>query len=197
MVLVVRHYNTHQPVTLQANNVCVHVSCTRWQQAQEAVQPCRSHAEWLLAPLCYGTAWWQLLQGLQCNTPVLYHRHCTAQYVASAAADFRLTAGLQMGPSSAIRCCLQAGHKQMKSQVELGSGVFCRAVVPDTSHICISIGLGFHLEVTLEEAGRVIDLKQEALREQVERCIDKAARIKAHLKFVAEAIRELTELPAA
>jgi prefoldin subunit 5 len=80
----------------------------------------------------------------------------------------------------------------MKSQVELGSGVFCRAVVPDTSRIFISIGLGFHLEASLEEAGRVIDLKQEGLRAQVDACIDKAARIKANLKFVAEAIRELT-----
>lgn len=84
----------------------------------------------------------------------------------------------------------------MKSQVELGSGVYCRAVVPDTSHIFISIGLGFHLEVSLDEADRVIDLKQEALRGHVERCIDKAARIKANLKFVSEAIRELTDWPS-
>jgi len=91
--------------------------------------------------------------------------------------------------------CCQAGEKKMKSQVELGSGVYCRALVPDTSHIFISIGLGFHLEVSLDEAGRVIDLKQEALRGHVERCIDKAARIKANLKFVSEAIRELTDWP--
>lgn len=89
----------------------------------------------------------------------------------------------------------QAGVKQMKSQIELGSGVFCRAVVPDTSHVFISIGLGFQLEVTLEEAGRVIDLQQAGLRAQVEACVDKAARIKANLKFVAEAIRELTAMP--
>jgi prefoldin subunit 5 len=85
----------------------------------------------------------------------------------------------------------------MKSQVELGQGVFCRAVVPDTSHIFISIGLGFQLEVTLSEAGRVIGLKQEALKAQIDACIDKAARIKAHLKFVTEAIRELMDMPAA
>lgn len=83
----------------------------------------------------------------------------------------------------------------MKSQVDLGSGVFCRAVVPDTSHIFISIGLGFHLQVTLEEAGGVIDTQQQVLRARVEGCVDKAARIKAHLKFVAEAIRELTGMP--
>lgn len=83
----------------------------------------------------------------------------------------------------------------MKSQVELGSGVFCRAVVPDTSRMFISIGLGFQLEVTLEEAGRVIDLQQEGLRAQVDACVGKAARIKANLKFVAEAIRELMDMP--
>jgi prefoldin subunit 5 len=78
----------------------------------------------------------------------------------------------------------------------LGSGVYCRAAVPDTSRLFIGIGLGFHLEVTLHEAGRVIDLKQEALRVQLGRCVDKAARIKAHLKFVAQAIHELMQLPA-
>lgn len=88
----------------------------------------------------------------------------------------------------------QAGVQVMKSQVELGPGVFCRALVPDTSRVFIAIGLGFHLEVELQEAGRVIDTRQEALRAQVEGCVDKAARIKAHLKFVAEAIRELTGL---
>lgn len=56
----------------------------------------------------------------------------------------------------------------------------------------IDIGLGFHVEVALEEAGRVIDLKQEELRTRLDQCIDKAARIKANLKFVAEAIHELS-----
>jgi prefoldin subunit 5 len=91
---------------------------------------------------------------------------------------------------------LQAGQTTLKSRVELGSGVYCRAEVPDTSRLFISIGLGFNLEVTLQEAGRVIDLKQEALRVQLGRCIDKAARIKAHLKFVVQAIHELMQLPA-
>lgn len=74
--------------------------------------------------------------------------------------------------------------------------MFCRAKVPDTSRIFIAIGLGFHLEVKLEEAGRAIDLKQQDLRAQVERCVDKAARIKANLKFVAEAIHELMQTTA-
>jgi prefoldin subunit 5 len=83
----------------------------------------------------------------------------------------------------------------MKAQVEVGPGVLCRAVVPDTSHVFIAIGLGFHLELALgQEAGRAIDLKQAALRAQAERATDKAARIKAHLKFVSEAIAELMQL---
>lgn len=87
-------------------------------------------------------------------------------------------------------------QQQLKSCVELGPGVFCRAIVPDTSRIYIAVGLGFHLEVMLEEAGRVIDNRQQVLQAQVGKCVDKAARIKANLKFVTEAIHELMQLPA-
>jgi len=91
---------------------------------------------------------------------------------------------------------VQNQQQELKSKVELGSGVFCRAHVPDPTRIYISIGLGFHLEATLEEADKVIQLKLETLQAQVEKCVDKAARIKANLKFVAQAIRELMELPS-
>ncbi|WIA09386.1 hypothetical protein OEZ85_008792 [Tetradesmus obliquus] len=90
----------------------------------------------------------------------------------------------------------EAGHTTLKTRVELGSGVFCRAAVPDTSRLFIGIGLGFHLEVTLQEAGRAIDLRQQALRLKLGSCTDKAARIKAQLKFVAQAVHELMQLPA-
>lgn len=91
---------------------------------------------------------------------------------------------------------MQDKQPSLKSRVEVGPGVYCRALVPDTSKIFISIGLGFQLEVTLDEAGRVVDNRQEVLRGHVDRCIDKAARIRANLAFVTEAIRELMELPA-
>lgn len=68
--------------------------------------------------------------------------------------------------------------------------------MPDTSRLFIGIGLGFHLEVTLQEAGRAIDLRQQALRLKLGSCTDKAARIKAQLKFVAQAVHELMQLPA-
>ncbi|WIA29473.1 hypothetical protein OEZ86_011974 [Tetradesmus obliquus] len=90
----------------------------------------------------------------------------------------------------------EACQTTLKTRVELGSGVFCRAAVPDTSRLFIGIGLGFHLEVTLQEAGRAIDLRQQALRLKLGSCTDKAARIKAQLKFVAQAVHELMQLPA-
>jgi prefoldin subunit 5 len=72
--------------------------------------------------------------------------------------------------------------------------VLARAMAPDTSCIFIAVGLGFHVEVPLEEAGWLIDTRQAALREREGRCLDKAARIKAHLKFVSQAIAELLQL---
>lgn len=87
-------------------------------------------------------------------------------------------------------------EEPLKSRIELGSGVYCRALVPDTSKIFIAIGLGFHLEVTLEEAGRIVDIRQESLKGHINTCVDKTARIKANLRFVTEAIHELMQLAA-
>ena len=33
--------------------------------------------------------------------------------------------------------------------VDLGAQVYCQAEVPDTSHIFVDVGLGFHAELTL------------------------------------------------
>ena len=40
----------------------------------------------------------------------------------------------------------------IKTLVDLGAGVYCRARVPDTRRICVHIGCGVHPELTLAEA---------------------------------------------
>lgn len=61
----------------------------------------------------------------------------------------------------------QEGLRELKTEVELGGEVYCAAHVPDTSRVFISIGLGFHLEVALGEAPRVIGLRKQALQHKV------------------------------
>jgi prefoldin subunit 5 len=83
----------------------------------------------------------------------------------------------------------------LKARVELGPGVYVRARVPDTSRICLAVGLGFHLELTLEEADRAIDLRVAAAQRAADAALDRCASIRANLKFVTEAIRQLLDLP--
>ena len=48
--------------------------------------------------------------------------------------------------------------------MDLGSGAYCQARVPDTSRIYMAVGLGFHVECTLEEAVALAEQRQEALQ---------------------------------
>ena len=45
----------------------------------------------------------------------------------------------------------QSGSTEFKTLVDIGAEVYCQAKVPDTSRVYISVGLGFHVESTLDE----------------------------------------------
>ncbi|KAJ7550897.1 hypothetical protein O6H91_07G123500 [Diphasiastrum complanatum] len=78
--------------------------------------------------------------------------------------------------------------------VNLGSEVYCQAEVPDTSHIYVDIGLGFHVEFTWSEALQFISVKEKMLTRQAEVHTRQIADIKAQIKLVGEGIRELMNL---
>ncbi|TQD89278.1 hypothetical protein C1H46_025127 [Malus baccata] len=84
----------------------------------------------------------------------------------------------------------------LRSLVNLGSEVYMQADVPDTRHIFVDIGLGFHVEFTWSEALNYISQREEKLARQVEECTNLIASIKAQIKLVCEGIRELLQLPA-
>eukprot|EP00798_Chlamydomonas_sp_ICE-L_P016637 gene16637-22886_t len=88
------------------------------------------------------------------------------------------------------------GLKTIKSQVELGADVFVQAKVADTSRIFINVGLGFHVECTLDEAPRVVDIRVQALQAKKDGALSQVAKIKAHIRLVEEGIRELMQLPS-
>ncbi|GJY20874.1 protein UXT [Tanacetum coccineum] len=67
------------------------------------------------------------------------------------------------------------------SMTNLGSEVYTQADVPDTWHIFVDIGLGFHVELTWSKA-------------QIEEYTRLIAQIKAQIKMVAQGIRELLQL---
>ncbi|KAK9707490.1 hypothetical protein RND81_07G201100 [Saponaria officinalis] len=83
----------------------------------------------------------------------------------------------------------------LKTLINLGSEVYAQAEVPDTHHIFVDVGFGFHVEFTWSEALRFISAKEEWLAKQIEERTRQIASIKSHIKLVCEGIRELLELP--
>uniref|UniRef100_A0A7N0V7R9 Protein UXT homolog n=1 Tax=Kalanchoe fedtschenkoi TaxID=63787 RepID=A0A7N0V7R9_KALFE len=83
----------------------------------------------------------------------------------------------------------------LKTMVNLGSEVYAKAEVPDTSRIFVDVGLGFHVEFTWSEALKYISMREEKLAKDIEERSRSIASIKAHIKLVLEGIRELLNLP--
>eukprot|EP00043_Microstomoeca_roanoka_P015072 m.150244 g.150244 ORF g.150244 m.150244 type:complete len:124 (-) comp16168_c1_seq2:1772-2143(-) len=92
-------------------------------------------------------------------------------------------------------CCSDGDKKSLHTKVDLGHGFFCQAKVPDAEHLFVSIGYGFHLELTPTEA---IDFAKKRIKLLEKRCTtltDKIAEMNALIKVVLEALREIQRLP--
>ena len=79
----------------------------------------------------------------------------------------------------------------LKTQVNLGSDFYVQAHVPDTSKIFVSVGLGFHAELTLDEAVALCTQREAHYTAAAEELTERAARLKARIKLVYGAIDEL------
>ncbi|KAH1261091.1 Protein UXT [Glycine max] len=84
----------------------------------------------------------------------------------------------------------------LRTLVNLGSEVYLQAEVPDTQHIFVDVGFGFHVEFTWSEALNYIEKREEKIARQIEEYTQLIASIKAQIKLVCEGIRELLQLPA-
>ncbi|CAI9096529.1 OLC1v1032700C2 [Oldenlandia corymbosa var. corymbosa] len=72
----------------------------------------------------------------------------------------------------------------LKTMVNLGSEVYMQADVPDTRHVFVDVGLGFHVEFTWSEALTYIAAKEESLDRQIEEYTRTIATIKAQIKLI-------------
>ncbi|CAE8619496.1 unnamed protein product, partial [Polarella glacialis] len=80
-----------------------------------------------------------------------------------------------------IDLLLKDNVTELETMVELGCQFYVKALVPDTSRICIDVGLGFHLEMTLPEAQDFLVKKEELLLQGLERKKSKTASVKADI----------------
>eukprot|EP00128_Syssomonas_multiformis_P005469 Colp12_sorted_trinity150504_noHs@2166 len=81
--------------------------------------------------------------------------------------------------------------KELKTMVDLGANFSVQAKVTDTSRILVSVGFGFYTEFTLDEALAFVQKKSDFLETKAQALTEDAAKIKANIKLVLEALREL------
>ena len=89
-----------------------------------------------------------------------------------------------------------AGHSQLKTQVDVGSGCFVQAMVPDASRIMVHVNLGFHVEMTLDEALSFTTVKQQHLHDGSRRQQTKVEHIRRDLGTAVDAVARLEKLEA-
>eukprot|EP00088_Acartia_fossae_P061149 TRINITY_DN73404_c0_g1_i1.p1 TRINITY_DN73404_c0_g1~~TRINITY_DN73404_c0_g1_i1.p1 ORF type:complete len:122 (-),score=23.09 TRINITY_DN73404_c0_g1_i1:12-377(-) len=57
---------------------------------------------------------------------------------------------------------LQPGEP-LKTKVDLGCNFYCQAKIPQPGAICVAVGMGFFVEMTLDEALKFLDKKDAEL----------------------------------
>uniref|UniRef100_T2M3E0 Protein UXT n=1 Tax=Hydra vulgaris TaxID=6087 RepID=T2M3E0_HYDVU len=87
-------------------------------------------------------------------------------------------------------------HKQfeLRTKIDLGCNFYCQALIPDTSFVYVSVGYGYFVQMTLEEAIIFINKKMKILTEKSDRFVKDSAKIKAHIRLVMEGLREIQNL---
>lgn len=78
-----------------------------------------------------------------------------------------------------------------KTQVDVGQNFFIEAHIPDASTILLDIGLGHYVELSLNDAIAVINVRIKLLEQQIAHLRKEVARTNAHIKLILLGIREL------
>lgn len=88
------------------------------------------------------------------------HGLCKESHVRWPTALIHFAAVLSLAPT-------QGGAKEYETSIDLGCEVYCKARVPDTSHIYVHVGLGFHIECALSEVPIAVAPKRAYLEKQI------------------------------
>lgn len=84
--------------------------------------------------------------------------------------------------------------KEIKTMIDLGSHFYVKAKVFDTSRIYVHVGLGFHVEFTLDEALKFIDVKEKHINIYIEELTKKINKIRAQINYMYQGIKELKQM---
>lgn len=83
---------------------------------------------------------------------------------------------------------------KLQTQVDLGCNFFAQAEVPNPQMICVAVGYGFFVELTLVEAADFINVKIPSLEAKSAEFSSTISRIQASIKVVLSGLRELQQL---
>ncbi|CAF0872312.1 unnamed protein product [Rotaria sordida] len=79
----------------------------------------------------------------------------------------------------------------LQTQIDIGCSFFAQAECSINNRIFISIGFGLFCELTYDEGKNFVDKKLPYLHEQEVELSNKIAHIKANIKLVLEALKEI------
>ncbi|GAB1606760.1 protein UXT-like [Argonauta hians] len=91
---------------------------------------------------------------------------------------------------------LKPDSDPLKTQVDLGCNFYVQAKVHKSSTIFVCVGFGFFVEFTFPQALKFIDQKTQFLNEKSDILSKQAAKVKANIKIVLEALRNLQNIEA-
>lgn len=97
---------------------------------------------------------------------------------------------------AAIKAAELRPGEPLKTKVDLGCNFYVQARVPDPSRVFVEVGLGFFVELGLDEALAFAQRKAGALEGQADRLTGDACKVKANIKLTQEGLRELQRLSA-
>ena len=82
----------------------------------------------------------------------------------------------------------------LKTKVDLGCNFYCQARVADPTKIFVAVGLGFFLELSLDEALEFIKKKDTELSKEAIKLTNDCAKLKANIKLVIGGLQELQQI---
>jgi prefoldin alpha subunit len=90
-----------------------------------------------------------------------------------------------------VRVLREQKQTSLKTMVNLGSDFYVQAKVPDTTYLYVGVGLGFHAQLTLDEAEEFCSQREAHYSVVADGLTERAAHLKARIKLVVAAIDEL------
>ncbi|XP_053209985.1 protein UXT homolog [Panonychus citri] len=86
------------------------------------------------------------------------------------------------------------GCSSIKTQIDIGNNFYMRCTIPNTEKITIFIGLGFYLELSLQEALNFIDKRSIFLNSCIDKLSDQGRKVKAHIKVILDTLSYIQEI---